>query len=105
MFLITMFLAPIARLIPSCATAAALIYVGILMIGGVKDIEWGDPTTAVPAFLTMAIMPLTYNISYGIAFGMISYILIKLFSGKIKEIKAGTWIIGILFTVMFFVSH
>ncbi len=105
MFLITMFLAPIARLIPSCATAAALIYVGILMIGGVKDIEWGDPTTAVPAFLTMAIMPLTYNISYGIAFGLISYILIKLFSGKIKEIKAGTWIIGILFTVMFFVSH
>ena len=105
MFLITMFLAPIARLIPSCATAAALIYVGILMIGGVKDIEWGDPTTAVPAFLTMAIMPLTYNISYGIAFGLISYILIKLFSGKIKEIKAGTWVIGILFTVMFFVSH
>ena len=105
MFLITMFLAPIARLIPSCATAAALIYVGILMIGGVKDIEWDDPTTAVPAFLTMAIMPLTYNISYGIAFGLISYILIKLFSGKIKEIKAGTWVIGILFTVMFFVSH
>lgn len=105
MFFITMFLAPIARLIPSCATAAALIYVGILMIGGVKDIEWSDPASAIPAFLTMAIMPFTYNISYGIAFGLISYILIKLFTGKFKEIKAGTWIIGLLFTVMFFVSH
>ena len=105
LFLACMFLAPIAAVIPGAATSAALIYVGILMIGGVKDIEWGDPATAVPAFLTMAIMPLTYNISYGIAFGLISYILIKLFSGKIKEIKAGTWVIGILFTVMFFVSH
>ena len=105
MFFITMFLTPIARLIPSCATAAALIYVGILMIGGVKDIEWSDPTVAVPAFLTMSMMPFTYNISYGIAFGLISYIFIKLFTGKVKEIKAGTWVIGILFTLMFFVSR
>ena len=105
MFFIAMFLAPIAAMIPTCATAAALIYVGILMIGGVKDIEWGDPASAVPAFLTMTIMPFAYNISYGIAFGLISYIFIKLFTGKIKEIKLGTWIIGALFTVMFFVSH
>ncbi len=105
LFFIAMFLAPVAMLIPSCATAAALIYVGILMIGGVKDIEWSDPATAVPAFLTMAMMPFTYNISYGIAFGMLSYILIKLFTGKIKDIRVGTWIIGILFTLMFFVSR
>ena len=104
-FFIAMFLAPVAALIPSCATAAALIYVGILMIGGVRDIEWSDPAVAVPAFMTMVMMPLTYNISYGIAFGLISYIFIKLFTGKIKEINLGTWIIGILFTVMFFVSH
>lgn len=105
LFFVAMFFAPIAALIPSCATAAALIYVGILMIGGVKNIEWSDPAAAVPAFLTMAMMPFTYNISYGIAFGMLSYILIKLFTGKIKEINIGTWIIGILFVVMFFVSR
>lgn len=105
MFFIAMFLAPVAKLIPSCATAAALVYVGILMIGGVKDIDWVDPASAVPAFLTMTMMPFSYNISYGIAFGLISYILIKLFSGKVKEIKLGTWIIGLLFTAMFFLSH
>ena len=105
MFLIAMFLAPVAALIPSCATAAALIYVGILMIGGVKNIEWSDPAEAVPAFLTMAMMPFSYNISYGIAFGLISYIFIKLFTGKIKEINVGTWIIGVLFTLMFFVAR
>ena len=105
MFFIAMFLAPVAALIPSCATAAALIYVGILMIGSVKNIEWEDPTSAVPAFLTMSVMPFTYNISYGIAFGLISYIFIKLFTGKVREIKIGTWVIGLLFTLMFFFSH
>ena len=104
-FFIAMFLAPVAAMIPGCATAAALIYVGILMIGGVKDIEWGDPAVAVPAFLTMTMMPFTYNISYGIAFGLISYIFIKLCTGKIKEIKLGTWVIGLLFALMFFVSR
>ena len=104
-FFIALFLAPVAAMIPRCATAAALIYVGILMIGGVKDIEWGDPCTAVPAFLTMTLMPFTYNISYGIAFGLISYIVIHAFTGKFKEIKLGTWIIGILFAVMFFFSR
>ena len=104
-FFIAMFLAPVAAMIPGCATAAALIYVGILMIGGVKDIEWSDPCTAVPAFLTMTLMPFTYNISYGIAFGMISYIFIHVFTGKFKEIKLGTWIIGALFAIMFFCSR
>ena len=104
-FFIAMFLAPVAALIPGCATAAALIYVGILMISGVKNIEWDDVAEAVPAFLTMAMMPFTYNISYGVAFGLISYILIKIFTGKIKDISIGTWIIGLLFGVMFFVSR
>lgn len=105
LFFIAMFLSPVAILIPSCATAAALIYVGVLMINGVKKIEWTDPEIAVPAFLTLAMMPFTYNISYGIAFGLISYIIIKLFTGKVKEITAGTWIIGILFLLMFFLTH
>ena len=67
-FFIAMFLSPIAQLVPSCATAAALIYVGVLMLGSVKDIDWNDIKISVPAFLTLSIMPFTYNISYGIAF-------------------------------------
>ena len=98
-------LAPIAALIPSCATAASLIFVGILMIGGVKEIDWSDSSAAVPAFMTMAIMPFTYNISYGIAFGLISYVFIKIFTGKIKEVNAGTWVITILFALMFFLTR
>ncbi len=105
LFVIAMFLSPIAVLIPSCATAAALIYVGVLMMNVVKNIEWTDPSTAVPAFLTIAIMAFAYNISYGIAFGLISYIVIKLFTGKVREINGGTWVIGILFLLMFFLTH
>lgn len=105
MFLVALFLAPVAKLIPAVAYGAALVYVGILMIGCVKDIEWSDVSVAVPAFLTMAIMPFTYNISYGIAFGLISYVVIRLFSGKVKEIKIGTWVITLLFLAMFFLTH
>ena len=105
LFFIAMFLSPVAQLIPGCATATALIYVGILMVNCVKDIDWTDVEVGVPAFLAMAMMPFTYNISYGIAFGLISYIVIKLGMGKVKEIKVGTWIIAVLFTIMFFVTH
>lgn len=105
LFFIAMFFSPIAALVPGCATAAALIYVGVLMMNCVRDIDWLNADTAVPAFLTVAMMPMAYNISYGIAFGIISYIFISLFTGKAKEIKAGTWVIGVLFAVMFFVTH
>lgn len=105
LFFIAMFLTPVAQLIPSCATAAALIYVGILMIACVKNIDWHDVDEAVPAFLTMAMMPFTYNISYGIAFGLLAYIAIKLFTGKVKEIKVGTWIITALFVAMMLLTH
>lgn len=104
-FLIAMFLSPVAQLIPGCATAAALIYVGVLMMACVKEIDWHDPAAAVPAFLTMAMMPFAYNISYGIAFGLISYVAIKLFTGKAKEIKVGTWVIMALFFLMLFLTH
>ena len=104
-FLIALFFAPLAKLIPCYAYGAALVYVGVLMMGSVKDIDWSDVSVSVPAFLTMAMMPFTYNISYGIAFGLISYLVIKLFSGKVKEIKIGTWIITIMFLAMFFLTH
>lgn len=105
LFFIAMFLSPVAALIPGCATAAALIYVGVLMMNCVRNIDWLNADTAVPAFLTVAMMPMTYNISYGIAFGVIAHIFISLFSGKAKDIKVGTWVIGVLFAVMFFVTH
>lgn len=104
-FAVALFFAPIAKLIPSYAYGAALIYVGVLMIGSVKDIDWKDVSVSVPAFLTIAMMPFTYNISYGISFGLLSYVVIKLFSGKVKEIKAGTWVITLLFLAMFFLTH
>ena len=104
-FFIAMFLSPVASLIPTYATAAALIYVGVLMMNCVKSIDWLKIDVAVPAFLTIAMMPFTYNISYGIAFGMISYVLIKLFRGEVREIKVTTWIITLLFIAMFLFTH
>lgn len=104
-FFIAMFLSPVAQLIPGCATAAALVYVGVLMMACVKEIDWHSIDEAIPAFLTLALMPFSYNISYGIAFGIISYVFIKLFSGKVKEIKIGTWVILALFLFMLFLTH
>lgn len=104
-FFIAMFFAPVAQLIPTYATAAALIYVGVLMMACVKDIEWTSAEVAVPAFLTVAMMPFTYNISFGIAIGLISYTVIAVFTGKAKDVKAATWVIGILFALTFFLTH
>ncbi len=104
-FLIAMFLAPFAQLIPSCATAAALIYVGVLMMNCVRDIQWDKTEISVPAFLTMAMMPFTYSISYGIGFGLISFTIISIFTGRAKEVKPATWIIGLLFGLTFFLTH
>ena len=105
LFFIAMFLSPIAQLVPSCATAAALIYVGLLMMLSATNIEWSDFKTSVPAFLTMALMPFTYNISYGIAFGLISYVVISIFTGDFKKIKISTWVITGLFIAMLLLTH
>lgn len=104
-FFIAMFLSPIAQLVPSCATAAALIYVGLLMMGSIKNIDWNNFKVAVPAFLTLVIMPFTYNISYGIAFGLISYVVISVFCGDIKKIKGSSWVIALLFVAMLLLTH
>ena len=104
-FFVAMFLSPVAQLIPGCATAAALIYVGVLMMACVKEIDWLSPDKAVPAFMTLAIMPFAYNISYGIAFGLLSYTVINLFCGNVKKIKAGTWVVTLLFVLMLLFTH
>jgi AGZA family xanthine/uracil permease-like MFS transporter len=105
LFFIAMFLSPVASLIPGCATAAALIYVGILMINCVRSIEWTDTAQALPAFMTLAVMPFSYNISYGIAFGVLSSVLLKVFTGKVKDVKIGSWVIAVLFVIMFVFTH
>ncbi len=119
-FAVAMFLSPIAEMIPSAATSVALIYVGVLMMNCVREIEWTDVAEAVPAFLTIAMMPFTYNISYGIAFGIISWLLIKLFvelinlcskkkaetiPEKTEKINVVTIVIAVLFILMFFLTH
>ena len=104
-FFVAMFLSPIAQLVPSCATAAALIYVGYLMVVSVKNVKWDDLKVGIPAFLTLAVMPFTYNISYGIAFGLISYIVISIFCGDVKKIKVSSWIIAALFIAMLLLTH
>jgi len=104
-FFVAMFLRPIAQLIPSCATAAALIYVGLLMMGAIRKIDWDNFKIVVSGFLTLAIMPFTYNISYGIAFGLISYIVISIFCGDAKKSKGSTWVISSLFVLMLLLTH
>ncbi len=105
LFFISLFLSPVAALVPGCAAAAALIYVGIMMMNCAGQINWLKAEEAVPAFLTLAMMPFTYNISYGIAFGLIAYVFIATFTGKAKKLSLATWVIALLFALMFFVTH
>ena len=104
-FFVAMFLSPIAQLVPGCATAAALIYVGYLMLVSIQNVQWNDLKVGIPAFMTLAVMPFTYNISYGIAFGLLSYIVISVFCGEGKKIKMGSWIIAALFVAMLLLTH
>ena len=97
LFLLSLFLEPLFGSIPSAATAPALIIVGVMMISPVLDIDFSDYTEAIPAFLTILFMVCAYSISDGIMFGMLFYVLVKIFSGKIKEIGVTTWIIAALF--------
>lgn len=103
-FIIAMFLSPIAQLIPRCATATALIWVGVLMMTSVTKIDWTDPAAAIVAFLTFVIMGFGYSISTGIGMGIIAYILVSLFTGKVREISIPTWVIGILFLATFLLT-
>ena len=86
---------------PAFATAPALLYVGVLMISSIIGIDWEDVTEAVPAFLTIIFMPFTYSIADGIAIGFISYALIKLLTGKAKDVPYMVWIIAALWAFKF----
>jgi AGZA family xanthine/uracil permease-like MFS transporter len=104
LFLLSLFFAPIFESIPSAATSPALIYVGVLMITPVKDIDFEDITEAVPAFLTIIFMVVAYSISDGIMFGILSFVAIKLFAGKKKDISVMTWVVAALFLIKILIS-
>ena len=105
MFLLSILLAPIAGIIPSAATAPALIIVGVLMIKGAVRINWNDLEEAIPAFLTIAMMPFAYSISDGIGFGCISYAIIKVARGKFKEVPVLVYIISVLFVLKYILTN
>lgn len=104
LFLACIFIAPIAAIIPAAATSSALIYVGLLMLGGLKKIDFDDITQGLPAALMLICMPISGSIGHGIGLGMISYTVIKVFTGKAKEVSILTYIIALLFLVKFFLA-
>ena len=101
LFLAALFLSPLAGSVPSFATAPALLYVAGLMMRELTEIEWDDLTEAAPAALTALAMPFTYSIANGLAFGFISYVVLKLFTGKWKQIHPATAIVAALFIIRF----
>lgn len=100
-FALCLFLSPFASIIPAAATAPALIFVGVLMIKNFSKVDMDNVRSAVPAFLTLVMMPLTYSIANGIGIGAISYVLITLFTGKFKKSDIAVTIIALLFVCKF----
>ena len=100
-FALCLFLSPVADMIPSCATAPALIFVGVLMLKNFGRVDIEDIASAVPAFLTLIMMPLTYSIANGIGIGAIAYTLITLFTGKYRKRDLIVTVISILFILKF----
>lgn len=101
LFLLATFLAPLAGSVPAQAVAPALLYVAVLMLRELVDVTWEDATETVPAVLAALIMPFTYSIANGLAFGFISYAGLKLLTGRAREVHAATWLVAALFVLRF----
>jgi AGZA family xanthine/uracil permease-like MFS transporter len=101
LFLAAMFFTPLTTAIPAYATAPALIIVGVLMSESIAQVKWQDFSEALPAFITMLATPLTFSIATGLSLGMISYTVVKLAMGKVREINALVWILTILFILRY----
>ncbi|WP_328464584.1 NCS2 family permease [Actinoplanes sp. NBC_00393] len=101
LFLLAMFLSPLVKVVPFEAASTALVVVGFLMMTAVKQIDWTDYTIAVPAFLAITLMPFTYSISNGIGAGIISYVVLKVFTGKAREIHPILYGVAALFVLYF----
>ena len=101
LFFFALFLSPIFLMIPGAATAPALILVGAMMMTPIKNIDFDDYTESIPVFLTIVMMPLTYSISEGILFGVLSYVILKVLTGKFKDISIVTAVLAVLFLLKF----
>ena len=101
LFLAALFFAPLAGSVPAHATAPALLYVACLMMRELLEIEWDEITEAAPAALTALMMPLTYSIANGLAFGFISYAVLKTLTGRFRDVHMATWLVAVLFIIRF----
>jgi Permeases len=106
LFLMMTFLSPLAHLVPPYATSGALIFVGILMVSSLMKVNWSDLTDATPAFITALMMPFAFAITEGVALGFISYVILKTFTGKFKELNLCVIVFAVLFALKFiFIDH
>ena len=101
LFLLAIFFSPLASIVPAYATSGALIYVAILMLGGMEKLDWSDTTELVPSLIMIVMIPLTFSIANGIALGFISYVVIKAFVGEIKSVSSGAWFLFAVFVAKF----
>jgi adenine/guanine/hypoxanthine permease len=101
LFLAALFFAPIAGVVPAYATAPALLFVACLMLRDLVDVDWSDTTESVPAAITALVIPFTYSIAHGIAFGFITYAGLKLLTGQARQVKPVVWIIAIVFLIKY----
>ncbi|MFP3090934.1 NCS2 family permease [Treponema sp. TIM-1] len=104
LFFLAIFLSPLFLLIPSAATAPALIVVGFLMMKAVTSIDFTDPTEGIPAFLAIVMMPFGYSIAEGIVYGVLSYVILKTATGRVKDVSVITWVLFVIFILRFFLS-
>jgi len=100
-FLIAIFFSPIASMVPSYATAGALVYVAILMLGGMERLDWSDNTELLPALIMIIMIPLTFSIANGIAIGFIAYVVLKIAARKTLDISMGAWFLFLIFILKF----
>ena len=100
-FIVAIFFSPLASMVPAYATAGALIYVAILMLGGMEKLDWSDNTELLPALIMIIMIPLTFSIANGIALGFIAYVALKVSSGKINDVSSGAWFLALIFLAKF----
>ena len=101
LFLLTLFFAPLAESVPQYATAPALLFVACLMARGFSELGWDDVTEYAPAVVTALVMPLTFSIANGIAFGFITYVAVKLLAGRWREASPSLWVLAVIFVVKY----
>ena len=101
LFILSMFLSPLASIIPAYATAGALIYVAILMLGGIEKLNWNTVTELLPALIILIMIPLTFSIADGIALGFLSYVVLKITNGELKNISSAAWFLTLIFISKF----